>query len=363
MESMHRPNRRVLISLVSGALLAVPFAPVAQAAGGPCDPPAYCPPAVRPFDGPGGPSSGSQSNPQPVNPAPANLQPANSQPAASQPATNAGSASASPSLKVSPGSAAVGAPIVVTGSAYSIPGRSDIVFINVQDSNGINFDTRSKEIKCVETDDAVLIFYQMFGLGCSADGGGPMIHTDKDGTFRAVVNVPSGITPGAGAVCASSPNGRACTPFTITAGSPPPAPQPQPAPQPNPPAPAPDTVPAVDPATTAALQQAIQGFNDAYTQTIANQDASLMADVVTSDVLQAAAGVIQKAADAGVVSTSLQSLDWGPITVSGTTARVSDHEIWSVTFDDGSTSTQDNTFAYSLVLDGGTWKIQATATQ
>jgi hypothetical protein len=255
---------------------------------------------------------------------------------------------------VSPSSAAPGDPIVVTGTAYSPQGRSDNVFVNVKDPNGVNVDVRHKEITCHETDDVVLIFYQMFGLGCSADGGGPIIHTDNNGGFRAIVNVPADIKPGTGQVCGWSSNGRACAPFTIAAASPKPAPAPAPQPAPT---------PTDDSSATAAIQQSIQSFNDTFTQAIANQDASMMADAVVGDISQSVVQNTQGNLDAGMVGVELQSVDWGKINVSGTTASAADNENWSVTFADGTTGTQSISVTYSLVLDNGTWMIKSMATK
>jgi len=351
---MNMSYRRSVISLITAVTLALPVAQVAQAAGGPCDPPNFCPAGVVPFDGPNGPSG--QSNPQPIQQAPAKSRPATSQPASAQTTTSANTA-AGPSLKVSPAAAAPGDPILISGTNFASGGRIYNVFLNVRDANGSGFDTRSKEIKCVGTDDVVLIFLQTFGIGCSADAGGPIVHTDSNGNFRAAVTVPSGITPGAGQVCANDPDVyEACAPFTVATTSP------VSPPRPNPPAPAP-APPSADPAVAQAIQQAIQTFDDTQSQAIAQQDASMMAGTVTADVAQSIVESTQQNLDDGVVGAQLQELDWGTVNVNGSTAEATDKETWIVTFADGTSGTQSNNWKFWLVLDNGSWKIQSMASQ
>src|SRR5437870_11008644 len=61
----------------------------------------------------------------------------------------------------------------------------------------------------------------------------------------------------------------------------------------------------------------------------------------------------------GVTDIKLENLEWGPITVNGNTASATVWETWSTTFDDGTTQQSRDRNLYTLVLDNGTWKVQA----
>jgi hypothetical protein len=116
---------------------------------------------------------------------------------------------------------------------------------------------------------------------------------------------------------------------------------------------------AADEDVNAAIQQVIQHSNDEQVQAIAARDPSLMADTLTSDHYQELVKVNQNLLDSGVTSISLAKLDWGAITVDGSTATATTYETWTTTLADGTSEQSRDRNDYSLVLDNGAWKIRS----
>jgi len=63
--------------------------------------------------------------------------------------------------------------------------------------------------------------------------------------------------------------------------------------------------------------------------------------------------------DNGITSIHLETIGWGPITVSGSTARATAFETWSTTFWNGTTDRTRDRNVYSLVQQNGSWKVQS----
>ena len=118
-------------------------------------------------------------------------------------------------------------------------------------------------------------------------------------------------------------------------------------------------VAAADQDANVAVQSVIQRSNDEQVQAIANHDSSVMADTATSDHFQELAQINQDLLDHGVSSISLVHLDWGAVAVNGSSATATTYETWRTVFSDGTTNQSRDRNDYSLVLDGGTWKIQS----
>jgi hypothetical protein len=108
----------------------------------------------------------------------------------------------------------------------------------------------------------------------------------------------------------------------------------------------------------AAIQQVIQRGNDEQVQAIASRDSSVMADTVTSEHFQQLVKTNQDLLDNGVTSISLVRLEWGAVAVDGSTATATTYETWRTVFSDGTTDQSRDRNDYTLVLDGGSWKIQ-----
>lgn len=117
-------------------------------------------------------------------------------------------------------------------------------------------------------------------------------------------------------------------------------------------------VPA-DAATQQAIQQVIQQVDQAQVQAIQTNDPNVMASTATPEFYQEQVLNNQDLVDNGVTDIKLVNLEWGQITVNGNTAVATVYETWSTTFSDGTTQQARDRNIYTLVLDSGTWKVQA----
>jgi hypothetical protein len=147
--------------------------------------------------------------------------------------------------------------------------------------------------------------------------------------------------------------------------APPSAPAPAPAnPAPANPgrsAPAAPANPAQPPAdaTQQAIQATIQKSNEAQAQAVTSKDLAGLAEAATADFGRQMREVTQDLIDGGVKAIKLDKIEWGPISVTGTTATATSFETWSTTFADGTTEVQRDRNVYTLVQQDGTWKIQS----
>ncbi len=108
----------------------------------------------------------------------------------------------------------------------------------------------------------------------------------------------------------------------------------------------------------AAIQQVVQRSNEEQVEAIAARDPQRMADTTTSDHFQELAQINQDLLDNGVSSIRLVRLEWGNISVNGSTATATTFETWRTTYSDGRTEQSRDHNEYTLVLDNGAWKIQ-----
>lgn len=110
----------------------------------------------------------------------------------------------------------------------------------------------------------------------------------------------------------------------------------------------------------AAIKAVIQRGNQEQAQALAARNPALMRDTSTPSYYTQLVQIQNSMVSAGISSIKLVKLTWGTITLTNaTTARATDVETWNTTFANGSTQQQANTNIYTLVLQGGTWKIQA----
>ncbi len=108
-----------------------------------------------------------------------------------------------------------------------------------------------------------------------------------------------------------------------------------------------------------AIKRVIQQSNQEQQQAVAAQDPTLMRDTATAAYYRQAAQGVNDLVSAGVDAIQLVHLEWGPITLQGTTAaQATTTETWSTTFADGSTLQQVDTNVYTLILDHTAWKVQ-----
>src|SRR5205807_2132893 len=118
------------------------------------------------------------------------------------------------------------------------------------------------------------------------------------------------------------------------------------APQPTEPA---RIVAAQDQDSTAAIQQVIQRSNDEQVEAITARDPARMSDTTTSDHFQELVQINQDLLDHGVNTIRLVRLDWGPISVNGTSATATTYETWRTTYSDGQTEQSRDQNDYTLV--------------
>jgi hypothetical protein len=161
-------------------------------------------------------------------------------------------------------------------------------------------------------------------------------------------SAPAATNPGAGAGSATSPDANAAPRGSRRGTQPGSSGQSQPG----------GGQPA-DPATQQAIQQVIQQGDDEQAQAVASKDLAVMADTSTPDYLKQVQQDTRDLLEGGVTSIKLANVEWGPITVNGTTATATAYETWTTTFSDGSTDQSRDRNAYTLVQDNGTWKVQA----
>ena len=110
-----------------------------------------------------------------------------------------------------------------------------------------------------------------------------------------------------------------------------------------------------------AIQQVIQRGDDEQVQAITSNNPSVMADTSTPDFYQQQVQVNQDLTSNGVTAIKLVNIEWGPITVSGTSATATAWETWTTTYADGTTDQSRDRNVYTLVQDNGAWKVSADA--
>jgi hypothetical protein len=84
-----------------------------------------------------------------------------------------------------------------------------------------------------------------------------------------------------------------------------------------------------------------------------------MQPTATPEFYQEQVATNQDLMDNGVSDIKLVNIEWGPVEVNGNTATATDWETWSTTFEDGTTEQSRDRNVYTLVLDNGSWKVQA----
>ena len=111
--------------------------------------------------------------------------------------------------------------------------------------------------------------------------------------------------------------------------------------------------------TTDAVKQVIEAANQAQQKAFATGDASIMRDTATAAYYEELTHINGDLARGGVIGFTLVRIEWGDVTISGTTAAATAYETWRTTYSDGSQDLRTDRNDYALVLDSGAWKIQA----
>ncbi|HEY6203185.1 MAG TPA: G1 family glutamic endopeptidase [Candidatus Limnocylindria bacterium] len=110
---------------------------------------------------------------------------------------------------------------------------------------------------------------------------------------------------------------------------------------------------------TDAVKQVIEAANQAQQKAFASGDASLMRANATAAYYDELTRINTDLARGGVLGFTLVRIEWGDITIAGTTAAATAYETWRTTYSDGSQDQRTDRNDYALVLDGGAWKISA----
>ena len=113
---------------------------------------------------------------------------------------------------------------------------------------------------------------------------------------------------------------------------------------------------ATDP-TQQAIQQVIQKGDQEQAQAFASNDPTVMQDTSTSDFYQTQVSTNQDLRDNGVTDIKLVSIDWGDISVTGTSATATAWETWSTSYSDGSVEQSKDRNVYTLQQQNGAWVI------
>jgi hypothetical protein len=111
--------------------------------------------------------------------------------------------------------------------------------------------------------------------------------------------------------------------------------------------------------TQAAIQQVIQKGDNEQSQALANNDPTVMQDTSTSDFYQSQVSTNDDLRNNGVTDIKLVGIDWGDISVNGTTATATAFETWTTTYTDGTTEQSRDRNVYTLVQQNGSWVISA----
>jgi hypothetical protein len=115
---------------------------------------------------------------------------------------------------------------------------------------------------------------------------------------------------------------------------------------------------ATDPAVQ-AIQQVIQRGDEEQAQAIASNNSSVMADTSTPDFYQQQVATNQDLLANGVSAIKLVNIEWGPVSVTGTSATATAWETWTTSYSDGTSEQSRDRNVYTLVQDNGTWKVSA----
>lgn len=112
-------------------------------------------------------------------------------------------------------------------------------------------------------------------------------------------------------------------------------------------------------ATTEAVKQVIERANQAQQKAFATGDVTVMRDTATAAYYDELTQINSDLARGGVTGFTLVRIDWGDVSITGSTAAATAYETWRTTYTDGSQDQRTDRNDYALVLDNGAWKIQA----
>ncbi len=108
-----------------------------------------------------------------------------------------------------------------------------------------------------------------------------------------------------------------------------------------------------------AIEHVIQQGDNEQAQALASNDPTVMQDTSTSDFYQTQVSTNQDLVSNGVTDIKLVNIEWGPISVNGTSATATAWETWTTTYTDGTTEQSRDRNVYTLVQQNGSWVISA----
>ena len=115
---------------------------------------------------------------------------------------------------------------------------------------------------------------------------------------------------------------------------------------------------AAQSAAEQAIQDVIQRGNLAQVQALADRNPSLLGDGSVGAYAQHLVQTNQGLLDSGVDSIELVNVEWGPISISGSSATATTFETWRTSYADGPTEFARDRNVYSLVQGAdGAWKL------
>jgi peptidase A4-like protein len=109
--------------------------------------------------------------------------------------------------------------------------------------------------------------------------------------------------------------------------------------------------------TQAAIQQVIQQGDNEQSQAFASNDPTVMQDTSTPEFYQEQASTNTDLRNNGVSDIKLVGIDWGDISVNGTSASATAWETWTTTYSDGTREQSRDRNVYTLVQQNGSWVI------
>lgn len=112
-------------------------------------------------------------------------------------------------------------------------------------------------------------------------------------------------------------------------------------------------------AEEAAVKHVIERANSAQADAFAKDDPSVMRETASEAYYQELVRINSNMARGGVSAIKLLTIDWGPIAVSGNSARATTWETWRTDYDDGTGDQERDRNEYTLVRDGGSWRIES----
>lgn len=107
----------------------------------------------------------------------------------------------------------------------------------------------------------------------------------------------------------------------------------------------------------AEIQQVIQRGNDAQVQAILLRNPSIVGEAAVGDYVQRLMRANRSLLSGGATDIELVNLEWGPITIDGSTATATTYETWRTAYAAGPTEFSRDRNVYSLVRDGGEWRV------